>query len=345
MNGAPTQRDVAKAAGVSQALVSVVLSGREDTSIQATPEVRQRVVEAASRLNYRPNAGARAMRTRRFQSIGYCAPGAQKWEFDFHGTRPGIYEAATAHGYRVIMVRLPADDRLPKVLEEASLDGMVLHNDVVPPKVKEELARQKLPVVYLNERRETNAVYLDDRDAATRMARHLVDIGCRRIAYFTTMPYVRQHHSWTDRVEGACEVVEAAGGQFSTKVVDGYCVQPSRREILDWLGSADRPDAVQCHTDHDALVFQSYLYDSPFVVPRDVALSGFEGDLLPYMPVPLTTMQVFRYEMAVAAVDMLVRLIAQPNRQPLPSVPFYPELVVKESTSGWRASPERIGDL
>lgn len=336
MSSAPTQRDVAAAAGVSQALVSVVLSGREDTSINATPEVRRRVVEAAAKLNYRPNVGARAIRMKRFQSIGYFSPGAQRWEFDFFGTRPGIYEAATSHGYRVIMVRLPADDRLPKVLEEAALDGMVIQNDVLPERIREELKRQNLPIVYLNDRREHNAVYLDDRGGAEIMARHLLDIGARRIAYFTTMRQVLGHYSWGDRSEATRAVVEAAGGIFQTKVVDGNCAPRSKEEVLAWLKSADRPEAVFCQSDHDALIFQSYLYGSDIQVPRDLALAGFEGDLVPYHPVPLTTMLVRRYEMAVAAVDLLVRLIGLPTRSTLPSEVFLPELVVHESTADWR---------
>ena len=67
--GRPTREDVAKVANISGATVSRVLSGRNDLSI--APETRARVLEAAEKLGYRPNAAARTLMTGRSGLVGF----------------------------------------------------------------------------------------------------------------------------------------------------------------------------------------------------------------------------------------------------------------------------------
>lgn len=68
----PTLRDVALVAAVDPSVVSRVL--RNDPRLNITVETRERVLQAAERLKYRPNAQARGLRLRRTWTIGFVLP-------------------------------------------------------------------------------------------------------------------------------------------------------------------------------------------------------------------------------------------------------------------------------
>lgn len=100
-----TALDVAKACGVSQATVSYVLNNRPDKQI--SDKTREKVLAAASRLAYYPDAYAQGMRTRRAMSIGIVA-GQDSINLSFHQALRGIKEILYRNGYSITL--LPDDE-------------------------------------------------------------------------------------------------------------------------------------------------------------------------------------------------------------------------------------------
>jgi len=348
-----TQKDVARLAGVSQAIVSVVLSGNT-RNIGVSPEVADRVLSAAKRLNYRPNLSARSMRQGRFFNIGYFAASSDCGEHDFAQFRAGIYDAASEQGFHVMMIRLPSNlskdpDVVPRTFREAHLDAMIINPMTLSINAIKEMvgSDNTLPIVYLNVKEEFGSVYVDDYHGARLATGHLFDQGFRRIAFFHAhVPKQTDHYSRKDRIAGYSSFMAEHGlvAQIKKLEVDIYSAEPttsdelaSRASMRDWLQGPNIPEAVFCNNDSEAMAFQQLLYELKLRVPEDIAVIGYDDDeICRLSSPPMSTIHIPRYEMAVAAVNMAVSMINLSNGDNAyrlaPTIKFTPKLIVRKSS-------------
>ncbi|MCS3442382.1 LacI family DNA-binding transcriptional regulator [Microbacterium phyllosphaerae] len=123
MEKRPTSHDVAHLAGVSQSTVSFVFTGRAGIS-EAT---REKVLRAASELNYRPNLAARSMRTQRTGRLAVVVPITTMNPLTLLS---GAITAARDEGYVVEVVTLPDDaaervERLAEVVDSGQYEGVL----------------------------------------------------------------------------------------------------------------------------------------------------------------------------------------------------------------------------
>ncbi|MEI8243958.1 MAG: LacI family DNA-binding transcriptional regulator [bacterium] len=334
-----SQQDIARLVGVSQTVVSHVLRGAQNGTVRVAEATRRRILDAARRVNYRPNSSARAMRARRFRNLGYFVCNVDLTENDFPGFRAGICDAATAHGHHVVMIRLPhsvtgIDNPIPLVFREAHLDALIINPySYLSADIVKAVEQSGLPVVYLNQKQQTNAVYVDERSGARAVTQHLIDRGGRRIVYVE--PGDRDatavwHYSQRDRLRGYKETLVAHGLEPRIQRGAWPAADPS---FAGMFRAPGRPDAAFCFNDFAALYLQRFILQAGLEIPRDVRLAGYGGDEIDmHFTAPLTTMRIPRYPMGVAAVEMAVTLAGQERRQALPSVVVQPVLAVGGTT-------------
>lgn len=330
-----TLADIARKLGLSQASVSKALSGGGNDNTRISPETMRRVQQAALEMNYRSNAGARALRTRRFHNIGFFDFRRRHTDYSFFDPiLNGLSEKAENRGQNIVLVRVPQNTDptvFPRALREEGLDALIIGNNaMVGPAFQDIIESSGIPIVYLNEKRRTNAVYVNDVLSGRLMTEHLVSRGFTRIAMLA--PYTSgRHYSTADRIQGYQEVMREAGLEPNLKTFER---QTWREETRNWLSDhAQRPEAIFCANDHIAMLLQRILYDLRLHIPGDIAIAGCNGEQLAlHSTIPLTTVKIPFREMGLNAMEMALQCVGQKNKQPIPSIVLEPSLAVHESS-------------
>jgi DNA-binding LacI/PurR family transcriptional regulator len=323
---APTIRDVAGAAGVSQATVSRALSAPE----LVRPATRARVEAAARRLGYRPNRAARGLITGRTGNLGLVVPDLAN-PF-FASVVKGVQAAAQAADYSVFIAdtdeQADAEVDLLRALAE-QVDGLILCSPRAPD---EELATigPESRVVLMNRRSgDRPSVTVDNADGMRQAVDHLAALGHRRIAYVAGP---RTSWSNTERERGLREAAEASGtelvhlGHFPPQFEGGVAAAD--------LALAAGATGVIAYNDIIALGLLSRLGARGVPVPDRLSVIGCDGIDMSAMTHPaLTTVSLPKRTAGRATVALLLSMLdsdaeAGPVHRELPT-----QLIVRD-TSG-----------
>jgi LacI family transcriptional regulator len=242
-----TQSDIAKALGVSQVTVHKALTNQSGVS----PQLRRRVLEMAAQGGYRVHAGARAMRRGRAGSVTLVLSAAGGGRSVLpEAVLRGAADELEAAGMHLAVAylddaKLTSNGYVPRMLREFVSDGLLInYNKLVPPRMIELIDSYRLPAVWLNHKRPTDAAYPDDLSGGAEAVGRLTALGHSRIAY-VGYSYAHEvlHYSELDRREGYCRAMEQAG--LAPLTIDRYTHDGDR--IAYWqhlLNTPGRPTAV-----------------------------------------------------------------------------------------------------
>lgn len=316
-----TAHDVAALAGVSQATVSLVLTGNPRARV--SEETRARVRRAASELGYRPNLLARGLVQRRSYALGVLVPDlANPFYVD---VVTGVERVAAEEGYGVLLcdARERGAAAHVEMLRARLVDGVIV--DAVGAASLPEEALAGLNVVLVDEPSERWPGVASDARAAGRLAaEHLLGLGHRCVGYFGPATDV---HAYRMRERGFVERVREAGvgirSEWLRRVPPTVAGGAEAMRLV--LAGAERPTAVFCGNDLLALGALKGCVVAGVGVPEAMSVVGCDDIEMARVVTPeLTTVAVPARELGARAARLLIRRVeggeegTRPPRAPLP---------------------------
>jgi LacI family transcriptional regulator len=303
-----TIKEVAAEAGVSIATVSRVLNHKGPVS----EETALRVLDAASNLNYVPHGIARSLSTRRTNTIGLVLPDLYG-EF-FSEVIRGVDVAARRRGYHLLVSGSHSDQQeMAAVLiaVRGRVDGvMVMSPDLDPAELSAGLA-SGVPMVLLNRATERGySVTIDNFGGAVSMARHLLGLGHRRIA-FVKGP--EQNADAQGRLRGYRDAMAGIGVPTSgLEFAGAFTEDAGAMAVEQILAATPRPTAIFAGNDAMAVGALSALREAGVRVPEEIALAGFDDIWMSrYVTPTLTTVSASIPDLGRRAFDLLLEAMEQ----------------------------------
>jgi DNA-binding LacI/PurR family transcriptional regulator len=320
-----TLLDVARRAGVNKVTVSVVLNNAR-ANTRVSDATRQRILDAASELKYRPNAVARSLRRRRTSIIGlYNGYGYTDLANPFlsqviAGLQRGCKEFRQdllLHG----MYRGSSADDIYAELANGMIDALVLFAPSSHP-LAAHLAESHLPAISIAEPVPgLPAVLVDDAGGARQQAEHLAERGHRWALFQAPLQPM-------DAAERRFVAFSAAAEQRGLKVTrvhaadfDGSLGPEAQRLLAP--AERDRPTAIACWEDISAYRALSGCLQMGWRIPDEIAIVGFDG-MVPFTePLwKLTTVRAPWQEVAYTAMKLALDAVEGrevPERTVLPT--------------------------
>ncbi|WP_097900901.1 LacI family DNA-binding transcriptional regulator [Streptomyces sp. b94] len=326
----PTSRDVARAAGVSQATVSLVLGGKWPGRVSEATAGRVR--DAASDLGYRPNLAARSLRLGRTRTALLVVPALTN-EF-FARVYAGAAALAAEHDFGVVLYPSPdgaGPARDPFASARAALDGVIASS--MAAGALEALHGADLPLVMLDSDPSDTGpaarVNLDIADGMRQVTEHLLGLGHRRFLHLASAVDTWTFAVRADALHGALDAVEDATVRTVRAALD---VRAGREAVEPALAVAgERPTAIVCDDDILAAGACKAARRLGLRVPDELSVTGFDDLALATALEPeLTTVRLPAERVGERGMEALLAVLdgrpAEPGRLPV-------RLVVRGSTA------------
>ncbi|MDD3926455.1 MAG: LacI family DNA-binding transcriptional regulator [bacterium] len=355
MNKQSTLKEISQYTGVPVSTVAAVL--REDPKCFAGPKLRQKIMAAARKLNYRPNLIARSLRTGKSNTIGLILPNMRipvmRENLEI------IEDLVWQKGYRLFIGYTHMDtDREEALLVDfvnRYVDGIIMVSMQLEPyeSYLQQLAEEKFPLVYIskNDIFDLASVYTDYFKGGHLVAEHVIALGHRKLAAFTA----DVDKSYTgSRTEGFITAASQAGLSVEFLAVkekgseqkETYKVFSNLESFVKRgyelaagvLSKSDRPTAIFAGNDEIALGVVRAALQLGIKVPEELSVVGFDdSDTAIISPVALTSVRQDSGEISRMSVEILLDMIDKKlKKEDPPVIPhpvlIEPKLVVRDST-------------
>jgi LacI family transcriptional regulator len=323
--------EVSELAGVSLATVSRVMNG----GTQVSDKTREKVTQAMTALNYRPNSMARSLASSVSNSVGILVS-------ELHGPiygamMSGIEKQLRTAGKHVIIAAGHSDAASEKdgieFLIDRSCDALILHVEAVSDEYLIELAKTDHSFILINRyiaQISENCISLDNRQGGYIATKALLDHGHRNIAYISGPLWKIDAK---DRYLGHQQALAEFGLTCNEQLLfEGTFQEKAGSEGMTVLLNKNLPfSAVVCANDETAAGAMHAARDKGLSIPDDISIMGFDNvSLASYVYPKLCTINYPVWEMGSMAASWVLNNIYKTKQQDTVHV-FQPELVWRDS--------------
>ena len=321
-------RDVALLAGVSTATVSHVINGSKNISAETT----ERVLQAISQVNYKPNTLAKSLRMGQSHTIGVLVE-------DIRGLPvasivSGISETLAKGGYKTILHDLHLLEKLYNqyeqigsyrqrindglsLLQSANVDGIIyvaMHDRHLDYLFDE----MDIPLVFAYSHGTEKDTYItySNRDSAADIIRFLIGKGHKHIAVIAGHPH---SYPTAQRLLGIQMAMQQAGLSLPQEYIryGNWEYESGMVQTGELLRLPIRPTAIFAMNDLMAAGCMAVLTSEGLRIPQDIAGAGFDNrEIAEYLQPPLTTVALPTTEIGVQAALHIIDMISNPRIHP-----------------------------
>ncbi|MBE9665740.1 LacI family DNA-binding transcriptional regulator [Mucilaginibacter boryungensis] len=309
-----TSQDVAEVAGVSQSTVSRVFAGNTNVS----DKKRKKILEVAEQLDYKPNAQARSLITRKTMMVGIIM---RNMRDPFYSAVLEIFHTRLSPlGYQLIFINSENEEiqesEIAKLLEY-NVEGVIVTDALLSPAAAKKLKRYDIVSILFNrytENLDSSAVYCDNYLAAKQIATYLVEQGHKSFAFISGPA----HTSTTiDRLKGFKEVLNERN--ITDLIIESgtYTYESGFKAAQELVMRNKNIDCIFCGSDIIALGVMDAVRLVGLKIPEDISVVGFDNiRMLGWVPYPLTTWEQPLEDMVTSTVDLLIKEINDKNAKP-----------------------------
>lgn len=309
-----TMKDIAEKFGVSVSTVSRALSG----SKRVKKEKRDAIYQYAKDHDFYPNNIAQSLRKSRREPvklIGVIVP--ELTHYYFSSVLTGIEEAASSRGYRIIITMskesYEREVQLCQMFEAHQVCGVIVSQAKDTQKYDHFISLQKKGITLVFFDRictgvNASLVVVDDYMGAFNAVTHLINTGCRRIAFYGMKGSAL---IGKNRYNGYRDALLKAGMKPEESLIIA-CDNRADAERLtpDMLRREDRPDGFFCVNDDTAIGVMYTAKRMGFNIPNDISVCGFtNGNRAVACDPQLTTVEQRGVTVGKEAVDILINKV------------------------------------
>lgn len=335
MDKPATIKDIAKALNISTSTVSRALRGEPDVNA----DTRKAVLTLAEKLDYQPNKAALSLLNKHTQTVGVLVPNL---DYFFATAVKGIDEVAMAEGYTVMVCQSNESYEREvintKRLYESQVDGFIISVSSETKSFEhfKKLTDKHYPVVFFD--RDSSEivspkVLLDNEDGGYLATRHLIEQGCKRIAFLAGPLNLSISNK---RQNGYEKALKDFGLKKDEKLII-HCDFNKEYAYLatqKLLKSRKKPDGIFAVSDRIAIGAMMAIKEAGLTMPEDIALVGFNNEPIVDLLSPgISSIDQPAYKMGKMSAEIFFEMLK--NQEPFNNreVILKPRLIVRESSS------------
>lgn len=332
-----TIKDIAKELGISISTVSRALANNP----LVKPETKAQVKALAKAKNYHPNFNALSLRQRQTKTIGLIIPEVAH-EF-FADIINGIEDIAFQNGYSVLISctnnSFAREQKSAFDLLNGKIDGLLacLTMETTDVKHYQEFIDRKIPLVFfdcVSDQIDTDKVIGDDKHAGYTATKHLIEIGCKKIAYMGGPVSLLNNQN---RLLGYRAALEEAHFTYNDDLVlhcnSGNFDEGKKLSAQLFKNQNDYPDGIFAGTDMLAVGAMKNIKRVGLRIPEDVAVAGFSNWEISEIYEPsLTTVDQQGKKIGETALNKLLERLHSEEELPMETHIIKTLLIEREST-------------